>query len=166
MQINQLVLQKVSHLTLLSPAALISAAAQKASSARQPDKYFRLSLFLFFFYLWREKNFLCRHIWEFRVVSFWSKCSALQDLCASGARFCPSVRRRRHKSPGWKSLQLCDGKLQGQESESFDRVLSLSLSPANTFIVSRLPKPRLLLVSGVLCCAVWMWLNVWRTKPC
>lgn len=49
MQINQLVLQKVSHLTLLSPAALISAAAQKASSARQPDKYFRLSLFLFFF---------------------------------------------------------------------------------------------------------------------
>lgn len=52
MQINQLVLQKVSHLTLLSPAALISAAAQKASSARQPDKYFRLSLFFcFFFYL-------------------------------------------------------------------------------------------------------------------
>lgn len=51
MQINQLVLQKVSHLTLLSPAALISAAAQKASSARQPDKYFRLSLFFccFFF---------------------------------------------------------------------------------------------------------------------
>ena len=34
MQINQLVLQKVSHLTSLSPAALISAAAQKASSAR------------------------------------------------------------------------------------------------------------------------------------
>lgn len=162
MQINQLVLQKVSHLTLLSPAALISAAAQKASSARQPDKYFRLSLFLFFFTSEGKKNFLCRHIWEFRVVSFWSKCSALQDLCASGARFCPSVRRRRHKSPGWKSLQLCDGKLQGQESESFTRVLSLSLSPANTLIVSR----RLLLVSGVLCCAVWMWLNVWRTKPC
>lgn len=166
MQINQLVLQKVSHLTLLSPAALISAAAQKASLARQPDKYFRLSLFLFFFTSEGKKNFLCRHIWEFRVVSFWSKCSALQDLCASGARFCPSVRRRRHKSPGWKSLQLCDEKLQGQESESFTRVLSLSLSPANTFIVSRLPTPRLPLVSGVLCCAVWMWLNVWRTKPC
>lgn len=162
MQINQLVLQKVSHLTLLSPAALISAAAQKASSARQPDKYFRLSLFLFFFTSEGKKNFLCRHIWEFRVVSCWSKCSALQNLCASGARFCPSVRRRRHKSPGWKSLQLCDGKLQEQESESFTRVLSLSRSPANTLIVSR----RLLLVSGVLCCAVWMWLNVWRTKPC
>lgn len=110
---------------------------------------------LFFLPLMGKKNFLCRHIWEFGVVSFWSKCSALQDWCASGARFCPTTQ-----ITGMKKFAAQWREASGARERSFALVLSLSLSPVNALIVSRLPTSRLPFVSGVLCCTVWMWPNV------
>ena len=68
----------------------------------------------FFFYLW----------WEKRTSSV--DTSESSESCRFGQNaqlYKIGVRRGlvsvpRHKSPGWKSLQLSDGKLQGQESEA------------------------------------------------